>query len=252
MRIFWFSGTGNTLWAAKKLAYRLKAELTAIPPDGYAAEYVFDDDAVGILTPNYLGDLPWPVTDFLLKLRLKKDCYVFAVVVSSGVSGGVCSDRIDRSLHAGGSRLSLSHDLQMPGNLLNRAAKSEKAILKAAPERLYEILGDVLRRTVNYVSEEKLPGKRFVQTSSLYGGHLLKRIRLKAELCDGCGVCERVCPTGCVTLRDGKPVREARCAGCQACVHWCPTRALSVPLPGSSARQSWHNPDVRLKDMEKR
>ena len=67
-------------------------------------------------------------------------------------------------------------------------------------------------------------------------------------LCNGCGMCEKVCPYGAITyeeqqvMRDGRrrqqrvaSVNEAVCQGCGACTVTCPSGAMD--LKGFSTRQ---------------
>ncbi len=58
-------------------------------------------------------------------------------------------------------------------------------------------------------------------------------IKLRTELCTGCGYCEKVCPTGALKLESGE--QEAvltfdvyRCIKCGLCASWCPEEALRV------------------------
>ena len=45
--------------------------------------------------------------------------------------------------------------------------------------------------------------------------------------CDGCKVCEKVCPVDVVTLKEGRPVWTGDCTQCMACVNYCPKEAIA-------------------------
>lgn len=54
-------------------------------------------------------------------------------------------------------------------------------------------------------------------------------IRVYQKRCTGCETCVTMCPTGAISLRDGKAcVDEERCTACEACVKACPEQALAV------------------------
>ncbi len=252
MKIFWFSGTGNSLWAAKKLAYATKAELVSLADTLNLTEIPVEDDAVGFVFPTYLGDIPWPAKEMLLKLRAKPGTYFFAVMTSTDGDSGLSFCCIDQALHSLGHTLSLARNLQMPGNLLPKAVKAQEDILKEAPTEVKDILGDIFDRKVNYKSENKNPGKRFVESTPFYSPKaLIKRFRI-ADRCTGCGTCAKLCPMGNIAITDGNPVRGSRCAACFACMHWCPEHATISKLPVIKKRTQYHHPSIRMKDFGKK
>jgi len=55
--------------------------------------------------------------------------------------------------------------------------------------------------------------------------------------CSGCGICERGCPTGAVSMRDNTPVfNETTCIGCAHCGAYCPENCFDlVPLRDNPA-----------------
>lgn len=55
------------------------------------------------------------------------------------------------------------------------------------------------------------------------------RVRVDAEKCTGCGVCEARCQMAAIWVADGRArVDERRCIGCGVCVPACPAKALSM------------------------
>lgn len=55
---------------------------------------------------------------------------------------------------------------------------------------------------------------------------------IDAARCIGCGVCEQVCPTEAVEVRDGMAsiVRPAACTFCDRCERSCPHDAIGRPF----------------------
>ena len=47
------------------------------------------------------------------------------------------------------------------------------------------------------------------------------------ELCDGCGVCIKTCPSNAITMQEGKAeINPFMCTGCGACIPVCPKEAI--------------------------
>lgn len=54
-----------------------------------------------------------------------------------------------------------------------------------------------------------------------------------SDLCTGCGACVPVCPTGAISLVNGKAqVDQEMCRGCEACVSECPVDAIQPVIQG--------------------
>lgn len=46
------------------------------------------------------------------------------------------------------------------------------------------------------------------------------------EGCNHCTLCEKLCPMGNITLKEGVPQWGSNCVQCLACIHHCPKRAI--------------------------
>ena len=69
--------------------------------------------------------------------------------------------------------------------------------------------------------------------------------------CIGCGTCTRVCPMGCISLRDGRPEYQTdRCVGCMACIHACPQKAVQfASLHEVNPNARYRNPHIPLAEL---
>ena len=46
--------------------------------------------------------------------------------------------------------------------------------------------------------------------------------------CIGCGSCEKLCPMGNITVKNGIAVSSDKCTMCYRCINKCPTRAITL------------------------
>ncbi|MFW5808016.1 MAG: EFR1 family ferrodoxin, partial [Spirochaetota bacterium] len=68
--------------------------------------------------------------------------------------------------------------------------------------------------------------------------------------CTSCGVCERICPSGRITMEDGRPAWNAaiKCYYCYACFNYCPHQ--SILLPNYTEKNGrYHHPAVSAADI---
>ena len=70
MTIFYFTGTGNSLFATRKIADSTGAKLISIP-HVIAERQTYIDDSIGFVYPQYATGLPKMVRGFLLNNTFK-------------------------------------------------------------------------------------------------------------------------------------------------------------------------------------
>lgn len=114
--IFYFTGTGNSLWTATEISRQLGETAESIIHYRNELQIKPSDSRIGIVVPTYMGDLPWIVKDFMLKLKIERNCYAFLVMTSNLGKSGNAFLNADRALKNAGGYLSAGFDLQMPGN----------------------------------------------------------------------------------------------------------------------------------------
>ena len=82
--IYFYTGTGNSLWTAKKLSETLgNTELIPITLAGKGLIHS-DSENIGLIFPVHIWGLPAPVIDFVNRLEIDPSKYFFAVAVNAG------------------------------------------------------------------------------------------------------------------------------------------------------------------------
>jgi len=77
MTIFYFTGTGNSLFAACKIADSTGAKLISIPQAIHESK-LYTDDCIGFVYPQYANGLPKMVRNFISNNEFKAE-YFFAI-----------------------------------------------------------------------------------------------------------------------------------------------------------------------------
>jgi len=237
-RIYWFSGTGNSLYAAKKLSAEMDdvplVQITDAAPEGAVGG---SGAKVGFVFPSYYGNLPRAIRAFVEKLEIKPDTYLFAVVTMGAVGQGSVGAAY-KALKAKGLRLNYGRSVVMPANYVINydpadGTKKAKALGKA-DGRLLTFAREI---SAGVQSVKSLP----VTANSLYKNtEKLDAAFTVSAGCTGCSLCERICPVRNIKTEDGKPVWLHRCEHCVACISWCPAKAINYGSKTQSRRRYRH------------
>jgi len=245
-RIFWFSGTGNSLMAAKVLSAELSnIPLTRITGGAISGPVGGAGETVGFTFPSYYGHIPRVVKAFIERLEIKPDTYIFAVVTMGGVGQGSIA-AISAALLEKGLLLSYGRCVHMPPNYIIKynpsdPAKCEGTLVKAG-KKLHAFAADIAERD------------QLVKWLPVTAKNLYRNIEaLDAEFkvggsCTGCGLCERICPVRNIDLESEKPTWLHKCEHCMACISWCPQKAIEYGARTQNRRR-YMNPYVKAEDI---
>ena len=251
--IYYYTGTGNSLWAARKLGVELKgARLAsirrAVPED-------ISDEAVGLVFPVHIWGLPRRVIDFVNRLPVGKSRYYFALAVNAGQVAATLT-QLKSLMKARGLTLAAGFDVVMPSNYIpwGGAAPEEeqKRLFGAAAEKIKDIAAMIGRREAGHV--EKGPLWQNLLLSGLCYNLAYSKIPemdkkfLADEKCNSCAICTSLCPCGNILLNAGKPVWQRHCEQCLACIQWCPLEAIQYGKKTPKYAR-YHHPEVTLSDM---
>ena len=136
--IYFFSGTGNTLYVAKELASLMGGELVPITSAVCADRICPEADIVGIVYPVYYGGLPPVVYDFAKKLSGLENKYVFAVSYYGG-SHGFSVIMLEECVVAAHGTLAAAYGIHMPQNAFKKFCETNNRIVAGNKKRCYTI-----------------------------------------------------------------------------------------------------------------
>lgn len=252
--LYFYTGTGNSLWAARQLAGFLE-DTQLIPLAACAPEDVSSAvDRIGLIFPVHIWGVPPPVIQFLERLNVRPESYVFAVAVNAGQVAATLI-QLQKILEKKHLLLSSGFSLELPSNyIVWRGAISQAKQQKkfaAAQRKIESISAVILRR------EKRPPEKGTFWQNPFFSWayrksfpHIGKMDKafLSDEKCNGCGICVKICPAKNIEIAEGKPIWRHRCEQCFACIQWCPEEAIQYGK-GTSGKKRYHHPDISLKDM---
>ncbi|MBN3038001.1 MAG: EFR1 family ferrodoxin [Candidatus Omnitrophica bacterium] len=254
--IYYFSGTGNSLKVARDLAGELReAKVIPISEAIKYKEVKPEEQRVGIVYPVYMWGMPLIVANFINKLKLDKDQYVFAVATYGGMPGNALSQTA-KQLEKQGMCLSAGFGVRMPGNYtpLYGAVPAEKQqeMFECEKEKVKEIA-----KFIQAADKTKIEKSSFL-INLIFSGIIYKLGSGKMSQmdksfwvngkCTSCSICEQVCPVDNIKMVDGKPQWQNRCEQCMACLQWCPVEAIQYGKKTIN-RKRYRHPEARVEDF---
>ena len=257
--LYYFSGTGNSMWVAQTLAAKIpEAVALPIPALVHNSESIPSAEGnIGFVFPVYGGGPPLIVDEFVRMLELKAAEMIFAVVTMGGAGEKSTYKRLNGIFREKGRQLDYANAVIMPSNgiILFDVTPEEKRqkILAAADE------------DVKVIADDIAGGAKGLHTKSnpiftYFNGLMYPFLRKEFGACDkefsvtndcnACGTCVSVCPVDNITLEEGFPVWHHHCQMCLACIHYCPTRAIQYKKK-TVKKGRYHHPEIPARIIRK-
>jgi len=243
-RIYFFTGTGNSLKMAKDIANAVgNYELVPIK-SGMNTDIPTDCERIGFVFPIYYFGLPAMVLDFIKNANFvpKSDTYFFAVA-TYGALPGIGVPMLRDALKEKGIELHFGGGAKMFANCVykyNMSKRVEKITTKSN-NRISRVIPHIVAKTVKPIRSTK----QF--TFDMYQKNMMKINELALEFsvsdtCDFCGLCRSICPAKNVYILEEKTAFGAKCEGCLACIQRCPKHAINHTK--THDRRRYNHPEV--------
>ena len=254
-KIFYFSSTGNSLWSAKKIA-----ELTGSPCELFnigeemqktGKTMILEADAVVLIFPSYAYGLPLIVSRFIKKAEFKTP-YIAVFTTYGTFPGGTlaAASRILKQKNIKtvyyGRIPAVENYIALFGAQKERTIQKRLAMQRDATEKAASC---ILKRQVNRVNTFR-PFSAFVSLLFSFGVTFFYKYYRLSDACNGCGICEKLCPVSAIAVQDKRPVFSGKCEHCQGCLSWCPQKAISFGrLKYDTAR--YRHPEITIADLSR-
>jgi ferredoxin len=277
--IYYFSGTGNSLFVAKELQKQIP-EVELIPIVSLLDRDVIKTSGktVGLIFPVHALTIPIAVKRFLKKIDPASAEYIFAIATRGGtVFWGF--NKIDKLLKKKNKHLNSQFILNM---CHNEAPRSEKNYIVPSKSDILQIEATLFKK-IDQISNVIITQSPFFEkdaniiiksSSNPIIGLLIEKLVVFAmdiseyigganyfyhdDKCNGCGTCEKVCLSQKIKMDGGKPVwqRNVLCYMCFACLNYCPKQSVQIKnIPGvkshTTKNRRYPHPYATPKDIEK-
>lgn len=240
--IFFFSGTGNTRWAAQTLATATGERLVAMADERTPASFTLaDDERIGFCFPVHGWRPPNIVRRFISRLRLvnaeRHYCYALC---TCGDNIGKTMDILNHDLVAIGIHTDSVFSVIMPETyvtlpfMLTDTPENEQRKLRTAARQMDIICKSVVDKEcgMSEIVTGPMPWALTHVVGAVFTAMLItdSHFRVDSGKCLRCGICATACPTD--DINGGKGVmpqwrHNGRCTACLSCYHHCPSHAIS-------------------------
>ena len=260
--IFYYSGTGNSLWVAKEIGKYQNERLINIATEmkKNQEEYVYElerKEKIGFVFPTYSWAPPQIVERFIKKIKFEgyRQHYLFSVY-TCGSDTGCTSKYLDNMFKDKKMEIYYTEFIQMPENFITMFDLDSTLLrnkkLVDAQKQIIKINEQIKDRRLQAFDKEKYNISDYFKTyivKKLFYIFCMGTSKFSVDNnCNSCGLCTKVCPFENIELYKGKPMWHQHCTKCMACICRCPKEAIQY---GKSTKNKgrYYNP-LLLKDKE--
>ncbi|MCM1193985.1 MAG: EFR1 family ferrodoxin [Acetatifactor muris] len=248
--VFYFTGTGNSLYVAKQL----DTELVSIPQAIKNDDQTYEADQIGLVYPVYGHEAPFMVREFIKNAEFITD-YLFVVLTYGNRHGGA-AELAQKMLESTGKKADYIRTIKMIDNFLPGFDMEEQ--VASAPEKRIEenlaVIKEEVSGKVHKIDEvtdaDRAAHQEFLSRMGGGPSGSFENIYTVSDKCIGCGICMKVCPGGCIHVENQRAVYGGgNCQMCMACIHHCPQKAIGLRYPEKNPEARFHNEHIRLPEI---
>jgi Pyruvate/2-oxoacid:ferredoxin oxidoreductase delta subunit/flavodoxin len=252
--IYYFSGTGNSLAIAQHLSKKMEHSTIISIPHVMNTANTITGEIIGIVCPIYFYNMPHIVRDFIKKIQDAK--YLFMVYAGTGDLGtGLKATK--KLFAAKNMKLSAVFNIPLPDNstIHVKPEEQQQEMLHNVDKKIEDIVNIVNGKEEHCDSKNTSLIQAYIHPGILYkfiypGVKKMDKDFTIDERCNGCSICQKVCPVNNITMKENKPVwnKNERCQACLACYNWCPQESIKHVSVNAEMKR-YHHPNIAMKDI---
>ncbi len=231
--VLYFTGTGNSRYAAQRIAGSLGEQLLSMNDrirTGDASP-VKTDERLVIVTPTYAWRIPRLVQNWLRRTEFPEARRVWFVMTCGSEIGNAAKYN-----HALCWEKQLTYmgtaQIVMPENyiaMFNAPQAEEGRQIVARTEPDIDCAAFSISANQAFPPPRNNLFDRFMSgpvNPIFYSFFVKARAFAAGDACTGCGQCAKLCPINNITIQNGRPVWSGNCTHCMACICRCPAEAI--------------------------
>ncbi len=236
MVLFYFSGTGNSEFVARRFSRAAGADCHSVEEDADFGALISAHDTVGFCYPVYGSSVPRPMREFVAAHADALTGKRFVILCTQLIFSGDGAHELCAFLPGGEANVVYAEHVAMPNNICNfslfavKNGSKNARRLRAARRRIQRAADEFLRgitRRRGFNSLSILMGMSQSKFWPAVEEKAAGDVKIDAD-CIRCGLCARLCPMQNLTMGEHGVEQAGKCAVCYRCVNACPERAITV------------------------
>lgn len=246
--VFYFTATGNSLYAAKQFDEKPVSIAQAIHDE----QPVYQTEKIGIVCPVFGHEVPALVREFLERSVFQTP--YFYMILTYGNRHGGAAELAKKLLEEMGIHASYINVLLMVDNFLPAFDMNDQIrIDKKVDDQIRKIQEDIRndRQYIAPVTEKDRAAHQeyLARRAKMPHGTFANLYRI-TENCIGCEICAKVCPKHCFTIIKQRSVWHSEyCLTCMACIHACPMMAIQMNMPEKNPTARYRNEHISICEI---
>ena len=231
--IFYFSGTGNSRYAARLIGKKTGDRVVSINEviKNGRKERFHSEKPLIVVCPVYAWKIPRIVEKFMRETTFSGNKNTYFILTCGDSTGGAWYFARKTCLEIGLNFMG-AKSIVMPENYIALFKVPDKAhadtIIKKAVPGILSAAEQIKNDKPLPIEKKALLGRLVSPLVSAFFYRLIISAKgfYATDACTGCGKCAELCTLNNLTLQGGRPLWGTNCTHCMACICGCPFEAI--------------------------